>query len=131
MVRATGLGVLTAIPDRRRRPSDGLVVEASIVARLLGIRLLKLDATVVIVPADVTAPPSARHGSRPPTRARSSDLPPARSGTVGGGLADAVRRIDEGAAILDEVGRRPALPRRVGRDGGARPMRFAAAEPGI
>jgi hypothetical protein len=47
------------VPDRRRRPSDGVLVEASIVARLLGIRLLRLDATVVLVPADVTAPSSA------------------------------------------------------------------------
>ncbi|MGB2712165.1 MAG: hypothetical protein WBC33_11695 [Conexibacter sp.] len=106
--------MLTAIPDRRRRPSDGLVVEASIVARLLGIRLLKLDATVVIVPADVTAPPSALHDSRPPTRARSLGLPP--SGVVSGSLADAVQRINEGAAILDEA-RRPVSPRRLGGDG--------------
>jgi hypothetical protein len=51
--------VLTAVPDRRRRPSDGLVVEASIAARVVGFRLLTLDATVVFVPADVTAPSSA------------------------------------------------------------------------
>jgi hypothetical protein len=77
---------LTAIPDRRRRPSDGLVVEARIVARLLGLRLLTLDATVVVVPAEVTDPASAPH-----------DLPPRD------GLAEAVRLIDEGAAILTEV----------------------------
>ena len=50
--------VATAARDRRRRPSDGVVVEASILARLLGLRLLTLDATVVLVPAEVTAPPT-------------------------------------------------------------------------
>jgi hypothetical protein len=103
LVRVSGRGVLTATPDRRRRPSDGLVVEASIVARLLGIRLLKLDATVVIAPADVTAPsPAARDPlARPP--ARSLDARPNRSGEVGRGLAEAVRSIDEGAALLAQA----------------------------
>ncbi len=94
--------MLKAVPDRRRRPSDGLVVEASIVARLLGIRLLALDATVVIVPADVTAPSAARQ-PRLRASARSNGVTPVRSGTNGRGLAEAVRRIDEGAAILAEA----------------------------
>lgn len=47
---------LTAVPDRGGQPSDGVLVEGSIVTRLLGLRLLKLDATVVVVPADVSAP---------------------------------------------------------------------------
>jgi hypothetical protein len=111
--------VLTAAPDRRRRPSDGLVVEASIVARLLGVRLLRLNATVVIAPADVTAQPSARHDSRPRTRTRPLGVPPSRSAPVGGGLAQAVQRIDESAAILAEA-RRPVPASRVSRDGGAR-----------
>ena len=87
-------------------------------ARLLGIRLLKLDATVVIVPADVTAP-SPRHTSRPRTHARSLGVPPDRSGAVGGRLAEAVQRINEGAAILAES-RRPVPLSRVSRNGGAR-----------
>ena len=47
---------LTAIPDRGGQPSDRVLVEGSIVTRLLGIRLLTLDATVVMVQADVSAP---------------------------------------------------------------------------
>jgi hypothetical protein len=98
---------LTAIPDRRRRPSDGLVVEARIAARLLGLRLLTLEATVVVAPAEVTAPTSARHVTQPHATARSDGVPPERAGAVRG-LAEAVRRIDEGAAILAEVrSRRP------------------------
>lgn len=96
---------LTAIPDRRRRPSDGLVVEARIVARLLGLRLLTLEATVVVVPAEVTAPTPAGRGTQPRAPARSDGAPPERAV---GSLAEAVRRIDEGAAILAEVrSRRP------------------------
>lgn len=72
-------------------------------ARLLGVRLLALDATVVIVPADVTAPSVAADAAQARDAARSDGLPPMRSRTVGRGLAQAVRDIDEGAAILAEV----------------------------
>jgi hypothetical protein len=92
--------VLTAVPDRRRRPSDGLVVEASIVARLLGIRLLTLNAKVVVAPADVRAPSSPSHDSRPVGR---DSRPP-----VGRGLAEAVVRLNESAAILAEARRSSA-----------------------
>lgn len=71
-------------PDLWRRPSDGLVIEAFVVARLLRIRLLTLEATVVVVPTDVPAS-SAANGRR--------------------GLAEAVRTIGEGAAILADVRR--------------------------
>lgn len=103
--------MLTAVPDRKRRLSDGFLVEASILARVLGIRLLTLDATVMLVPADVTAPSSEPHSSPAPhdsparTPARSSDVPRAQSGAVGRGLADAVRSINEGAALLAEARR--------------------------
>jgi hypothetical protein len=108
---------LTAVPDRRRRPSDGLVVEASIVARLFGLRLLDLDATVVVTPAEVRGPPPASRDARPRVRARGLGGPPApdMSGAVPGRLAEAVWRIDEGAAILAESRRA-----RASLDGGAR-----------
>jgi hypothetical protein len=82
---ATSPLVLKAVPDRRRRVSDGVLVEASILARLLGIRLLTLDLTLVLVPADVSAPSPQ----------------PARTG-AGRGLAHAVRSINEGAQLLAE-----------------------------
>jgi hypothetical protein len=62
------------------RTADGLVVEASVVARLLRIRLLAIDARVVVSPARVT-------GRR-------------RAGPIGVRLATAERLIDEGAASL-------------------------------
>jgi hypothetical protein len=82
---------LEAVPDRRRRVSDGVLVEASILARLLGLRLLTLDVTLVLVPADVSAPSTV----------------PARP-VPGRGLADAVRSISEGAELLAEARRNGA-----------------------
>lgn len=61
-------------------------------ARLMGIRLLAVDATVVLVPADV----------------RASGGPPPSAGGAGGGLAEAVRRIDEGVEVLAEARRASA-----------------------
>jgi hypothetical protein len=89
-----------AIPDRRRRLSEGVLVEARIRARLLGIRLLTIDATVVLAPADVTGPSVAAHD--PPQRAsvRSSGTSRNRSATAGHGLAEAVQSINEGMELL-------------------------------
>jgi hypothetical protein len=74
---------LTAAVDPSRRLSEGALVQASIRARLLGIPLLRLDATVVLMPAAITAPPSAL--------------------ATGNGLAEAVRSINDGAEMLAQV----------------------------
>jgi hypothetical protein len=89
-----------ATTDRRRRLSEGVLVEARIRARLLGIRLLTIDATVVLAPADVTGPSVAAHG--PPQRAsvRSSRLSRNRSTATGHALAEAVQNINEGMELL-------------------------------
>lgn len=91
-------------------PSEAVLVEASILARLLGIRLLKLDATVLIGPADVTASSPVRTGLRARKPPRRSEVPPAPSAAavVGRGLADAVRSINEGAELLAEARRNGA-----------------------
>lgn len=66
---------------------EGVVVEASVVARLFGARLLAVDATVVVSPARVRTRPQA--------------LPPRlRSEPIGARLAAAERDIDDGAARL-------------------------------
>jgi hypothetical protein len=101
-VETTAPVALTAIPDRRKRLSDGVLIDASIQARLLGLRLLTVDATVVLVPADVTAPsPAARP---PPERPvpRSSGAAPRRSVAAGPRLAQAVRSINEATELLAE-----------------------------
>jgi hypothetical protein len=54
-------------------------------ARLLGIPLLRLDATVVLMPAAISASPSAF--------------------ATGDGLADAVRSINDGAEVLNQLRR--------------------------
>ena len=98
-VRATAPLVSMATPDRRRRLSEGVLVEARIRARLLGIRLLTIDATVVLAPAAVTAPSLAAHD--PPQRAsvRFSGMSRNRSAATGHRLADAVQSINEGIEL--------------------------------
>jgi hypothetical protein len=81
--RAIGPVALTAAVDPSRRLSGGGLVQASVRARLLGIPLLRLDATVVLMPAAITTP--------------SSRL------AAGEGLADAVRSINDGAETLAQV----------------------------
>jgi hypothetical protein len=80
---------LIAVPDGRRPLSEGLVVEASIVARLLRVRLLAVDASLIVVPAQVKGRPRA-HAALAPVTPRA----------IGGGLATAERFLDEGAASL-------------------------------
>lgn len=78
---------LTAAVDRNRRLSQGALVQSSVRARLLGLPLLRLDATVVLMPAAITASASySAFGS-------------------GNGLAEAVRSINDGAAVLAQVRR--------------------------
>ena len=83
--RAIGPVALTAAVDPSRRLSEGALVQASVRARLLGIPLLRLDATVVLMPAAIPA--------------RSSAL------AAGNGLAEAVRSINDGAEVLAQLRR--------------------------
>lgn len=100
-VLATGV---TVVPDPRKRLSDGVFVNASVRARLLGIPLLRIEATIALAPAGLraTAPASGRRGL--PIRG-SSKSPPAASthtGIPGRAVIDARRTIDEGAEFLAE-----------------------------
>ena len=76
---------LTAAVDPSRRLSEGGLVQASVRARLFGMPLLRLDATVVLMPAAITAPSSALAAEN--------------------GLAEAVRSINDGAEVLAQVRR--------------------------
>jgi hypothetical protein len=81
------------------------VVEASVVARLFRVRLLAIDASLVVSPARVM------------NRFPVPGAPPARARTIGARLAAAERCLDEGAASLEASraigrtarGRRPEL----------------------
>jgi hypothetical protein len=75
--------VLTAA--NRRRLSEGAVVQGSVRARLLGIPLLRLDATLALMPAAIT-PSTSPLG-------------------LGNGYAEAVRHINDGAEVLAEIRR--------------------------
>lgn len=88
---------LAAAPDSRKRLSEGTLVEANVRARLLGIPLLKLEATIVLVPAGLTTPTPAVRDA-PARRSRHPDA-------AGRGLAEAVRSIDEAARTLADVRR--------------------------
>ena len=83
--RVVDTPALTAAVDPSRRLSEGGLVQASVRARLLGIPLLRLDATVVLMPAAVTTPSTTLAG--------------------GDGLAEAVRSINDGAEMLAQVRR--------------------------
>lgn len=96
-------------PDRKRGRADATLVEASITAHLLGLRLLTLDAKVALVPADVTVE-APRHRTPPEwAPALPGGNSHARAGGAAGrhrGLADAVRNLNEGERLLAEVHRR-------------------------
>ena len=88
---------LIAVPDDSRPLSEGLLVEASIVARLLRIRLLAIDARLIVAPAHVQ-----RRTQTPVTprtrRTQTPVTPRTRGRRIGTGLAAAERMLDEGAA---------------------------------
>lgn len=83
--RGVGTPVALTAVDPNRRLSEGALAQASVRARLLGIPLLQLDATVVLMPAAITAPSSAL--------------------AAGNGLAEAVRSINDGAEVLAQMRR--------------------------
>ncbi len=106
--------MLIAVPERGRRLPDGVLIKGSILARVLGLRVLTLDATVVLTPADVSDPKfgsdDPKFGSDHPKfgsdhslrRTPSAAGQPNRLRAPSHGLADAIRRLDEGAALLAE-----------------------------
>jgi hypothetical protein len=105
------------VPDGRRRLADGLVIDAAVVARLLGVRLLRIEAAVGVAPARIDPPSAVPPGLRP--------VPVARP--IGTGLALARGYLEDGAVSLaasragativrgrphaDVVAGPPALPR--------------------
>lgn len=88
-----------------RRLAEGFRVEASILARLMGMKLLKLDATVVVSPSGIRQVA----GSSPDLVIRPTSRPPRTLPVAPGAtLADAVRNLKEGAELLAEARRNGA-----------------------
>ena len=95
--------VVRGTHDRVSRLSEGTLVQGSVRARLLGLPLLRLEATVVLVPAGLKG--SSRAPNAPQGILTGSLVPPSGTSPTGDGLAEAVRRINEGAQILAEFRR--------------------------
>jgi hypothetical protein len=87
---------LIAVADGGQRLSDGLLVEASVVARLLRVRLLVINASLIVAPAHVKGRP------RPAVRAGGAApiTHPARARAIAAGLAAAEQYLSEGSASL-------------------------------
>jgi hypothetical protein len=90
---------------RRRSLAEGMLVEASVEARVLRLRLLTLDASVLLLPTGPTATTSVQPGAA----TRGSEL----NGSALDGLPEATRRIDEGARLLARARRNRPVPRRM------------------
>jgi hypothetical protein len=70
------------IPDGSKRLSDGLVIETAVVARLLGVKLLTLEGTVLASPAQLkeleTRVPSVSPADAGPAAPSQVVTPPAQ-----------------------------------------------------
>jgi hypothetical protein len=96
---------LRAVPDPRKRLSDGVLVEACIRARVIGIPLLKIEASIVLAPAGLTASTSAPPDRPIRSSARSFDAISTRSEVPGQRLTEAVRTLNEGVELLADARR--------------------------
>ena len=97
------------------RLSEGAIIHATIRARVLGINLLRLEATIDVAPAQLkqvnrlppTLSPSARPWAETPPRQRQRALDeqglkarPPQARVIGSRLTEALGYLDEGAASL-------------------------------
>ena len=90
---------LMATSELRRAGNlaDGMVIAASVRARVLGIRLLTLDADIAVSPPAFGL---TVHRSSEPRRRQISTSAPTRNGEIGGSLDDAARSLEVGAVEL-------------------------------
>jgi hypothetical protein len=72
-----------------------VIIRASVLGRLLGIRLLRLEADISLFPADLGSSPTVGPSSRVVTSSATTD------GT--GGLTDAVELLAHASRTLDET----------------------------
>ena len=81
----------TLAPDAASHLSDGVVVETRLVARLLGMRILRVDGVVHLAPARLE-----RLGPHPPGNGTVAALPTvAADRELGAGLARASRLLED------------------------------------
>jgi hypothetical protein len=101
--------------------ADAVILEASVLARLLGVRLLTLEGTIVLSPAQIQPfeTPPEQHDTRPdrttPSQGGSQAGWGTRTRSLGLGLAEAGQLIADSAATLRAV-REPDSTRQRLRD---------------
>lgn len=117
----------TAGLDRRTSLAHGVLVRGSIKGRILGVRVLTLETTVILAPADVTQPtpvilgradasgpapvllaPADSSEPSPPAIGPPAKRPrtlSARHGVAGPGLAQAIKDLRESAGLLTQARR--------------------------
>ena len=99
----------TVVPDSSRRLSDGLLIETSVLARLLGFRLLTLEGTVVVTPAQLRDLGTVQSVATEPTaspRTYDALATPRRTqthaSTAAGSKERVGSRLEEAMLLLDE-----------------------------
>lgn len=95
----------TLAPDTASHLSDGVVVQARLVARLLGLRVLRVDGVVHLAPARLERTDVVPRPARPTEQAR-----PARQAPdpLGVDLARASQLLDDGDRRLGSAARHHA-----------------------
>lgn len=96
------------------RMSEGAIIHVTLRARVLGLRLLRLEATIEAAPAQPVKvqrlQPPVRSSTRPRSEAFSLE-----GRVIGSRLDEALCFIDEGSASLAAANENRPLPRRRGR----------------
>ncbi len=94
--------------------SHGTAVEASILARLLGIPLLRLDAHIDMVPIDddPVVGPVKRHSTAPVIELSALSVSSGASAASSGVLADAAQLLERASRTLGDVRRERVAGRR-------------------
>jgi hypothetical protein len=85
----------SATSQRGKHGVSPVVIKASVLGRLLGIRLLRLEADISLVPADLGSFPTVGPSARVVRSSATTD------GT--GGLTDAVALLAQASRTLDET----------------------------
>jgi hypothetical protein len=91
------------LPDGSKHLSDGVVVETHLLARLLGVRLLRVEGTILMAPGHLVSDPGVGHSAAAaPTyvTGRASRNRMAAGARAGDGLAEAARLLESSDASL-------------------------------
>jgi hypothetical protein len=93
---------LTARPDPRGRLADGVLIHGLVRGRLFGIPILKINATLVLSPAQIHSRETRASSRWAPELPPASEFPRSSAAEVVSGrrLAGAVKTIGEGAEQL-------------------------------